>query len=192
MSDNDDVTPTDSEIPNSGLPIGPQPGVNYPIQVLYCGECTMPLEYCEYYPGYEKCKLWLQKNLPDEFERRLKLEGQPTTGSGEEEKKRQKRGGKGVVKTKKKVEKEKKVCMFRSSRGKKKFVTVVTGLKTFDVDLKDASKFFSHKFSCGSSVTGDDEIVIQGDVKDDLLDIITEQWPEIDEDAVDDLGDQSR
>lgn len=48
-----------------------------------------------------------------------------------------------------------------------------------EIDLKDAAKFFSHKFSCGSSVTGDDEIVIQGDVKDELFDIITEQWPEV-------------
>lgn len=48
-----------------------------------------------------------------------------------------------------------------------------------DIDLKDAAKFFSHKFSCGSSVTGDDEIVIQGDVMDELFDIITEHWPEV-------------
>ncbi|UYV63537.1 hypothetical protein LAZ67_2004572 [Cordylochernes scorpioides] len=50
---------------------------------------------------------------------------------------------------------------------------VVQGL-----DLKDAAKKFCHKFSCGSSVTGEDEIVIQGDVKDELLDVITELWPE--------------
>lgn len=37
-----------------------------------------------------------------------------------------------------------------------------------------------------------DEIVIQGDVKDDLFDIIPEKWPEIDEDFIDDLGDQKR
>lgn len=175
-----------------GLPIGPIPGVKYPIQVTYCGECSMPLEYCEYYPNYDKCKEWLQKNLPDVFEQKMKLDTQTSPGTGEEEKKRQKRGGKGMVKAKKKTEKEKKICLSRASRGKKKFVTVITGLKTFEIDLKDASKFFSHKFSCGSSVTGDDEIVIQGDVKDELFDIITEQWPEIDEDAIDNLGDQSR
>ena len=45
-----------------------------------------------------------------------------------------------------------------------------------DIDLKDASKFFSNKFSCGSSIQGEDEIVIQGDVKDDLWDIIPEKW----------------
>jgi density-regulated protein DRP1 len=65
---------------------------------------------------------------------------------------------------------------------------VVVGLSTYEIDLKDAAKFFASKFACGSSVTGTDEIVIQGDVKDDLFDIITEKWPEIDEDSIEDLG----
>ena len=42
--------------------------------------------------------------------------------------------------------------------------------------MKEASKFFAGKFSCGSSISGDDEIVIQGDVKDDLFDILPEKW----------------
>jgi len=61
-----------------------------------------------------------------------------------------------------------------------------------DIDLKVAAKFFGTKFACGSSVTGDDEIVIQGDVKDDLFDVIPEKWAEIDEDVIEDLGDQKR
>lgn len=84
------------------------------------------------------------------------------------------------------------VSVFRAPRGKKKSVTVVCGLSTFGIDLKVASKFFGTKFACGSSVTGDDEIVIQGDVKDDLYDVIPEKWPEIDEDCIADLGDQKR
>ncbi|XP_063221535.1 density-regulated protein homolog isoform X2 [Bacillus rossius redtenbacheri] len=174
----------------SPLPIGPQEGVSYPITVQYCGNCTMPIEYCEYYPEYEKCKHWLEKNLPSEFEKVLKLDD--GGGAGEEEKKRQKRGGKGMMKAKKKEDLPKQVCVFRAPRGKKKSVTVVTGLSTFDIDLKVAAKFFGTKFACGSSVTGDDEIVIQGDVKDDLFDIIPEKWPEIDEDLIEDLGDQKR
>ena len=27
-----------------GLPFGPQAGVSYPLCVVYCGECSMPLE----------------------------------------------------------------------------------------------------------------------------------------------------
>jgi density-regulated protein DRP1 len=44
------------------------------------------------------------------------------------------------------------------------------------IDLKTAARFFSSRFACGSSVTGVDEIVIQGDVKDELIDIIPEKW----------------
>lgn len=202
-----------SEIPEK-LQIGPKAGASYPLSVQYCGNCSMPLEYCEYYPEYEKCKQWLEKNLPVEFER-LKTgatasgttagatgsgEGGAAGGTeaegaaaGEEDKKRQKRGGKGMMKTKKvKDDGPKKICVSRSARGKKKSVTVVTGMATFDVDLKVAAKFFGTKFACGSSVTGDDEIVIQGDVKDDLFDVIPEKWPEIDEDFIEDLGDQKR
>lgn len=69
---------------------------------------------------------------------------------------------------------------------------IIAILSSTDIDLKVAAKFFGTKFACGSSVTGDDEIVIQGDVKDDLFDIIPEKWPSIDEDLIDDLGDQKR
>jgi len=174
---------------------GPQPGVKYPMSVLYCGNCSMPIEYCEYYPEYDKCKQWLEKNLPSEFEKMVKLgEGEEgADGAGtDDDKKRQKRGGKGMMKAKKKDDTPKQVTVSRAPRGKKKSVTVVTGLSTFDIDLKVAAKFFGTKFACGSSVTGDDEIVIQGDVKDELFDIIPDKWPEIDEDFIEDLGDLKR
>ncbi|KAG5889965.1 hypothetical protein JTB14_020253 [Gonioctena quinquepunctata] len=171
------------------LKIGPREGVSYPLQIVYCGNCSMPIEYCEYYPEYDKCKQWLEKFLPTEFEKvKIGDDNNPV----EEEKKRQKRGGKGMIKTKKKEDGPKQVCVSRAPRGKKKSVTVVTGLSTFEIDLKVAAKFFGTRFACGSSVTGDDEIVIQGDVKDDLFDIIPEKWPEIDEDFIEDLGDQKR
>lgn len=100
------------------------------------------------------------------------------------------------MKAKKKDDGPKQVCVSRAPRGKKKSVTVVTGLSSFGtylfefvklfvnenflgIDLKVAAKFFGTKFACGSSVTGDDEIVIQGDVKDDLFDVIPEKWPEV-------------
>jgi len=178
----------------NGLPVGPQPDANYPLEIPYCGECTLPLEYCEFSPTPEKCLLWVEKNLPDLYERLMKqsdADGKDAEGGGEE-KKRQKRGGRGVIKAKKKQQGPQKVMIARSSRGKKKFVTVITGLNTFDIDLKDAAKYFAHKFSCGSSVTGDSEIVVQGDVKDDLFDIIPEKWPEIDEDSIEDMGDMKR
>ena len=38
---------------------------------------------------------------------------------------------------------------------------------------------FAQHFSCGSSVTGEDEVVIQGDVWEDILEFIPEKWPEV-------------
>lgn len=29
--------------------------------------CSLPLEYCEYNSGYDKCKEWLLKNMPEMF-----------------------------------------------------------------------------------------------------------------------------
>ncbi|KAF8760363.1 Density-regulated protein DRP1 [Rhizoctonia solani] len=48
-----------------------------------------------------------------------------------------------------------------------------------DVDLKKAAKLFAQKFATGSSVTknpqGQDEIVVQGDVTDDIVEMIENQ-----------------
>lgn len=88
------------------------------------------LQYCEYYPEYEKCKQWLERNLPSEFEK-VKIDEESGDGGAEEEKKRQKRGGKGMMKAKKKDDGPKQVCVSRAPRGKKKSVTVVTGLSSF-------------------------------------------------------------
>ncbi|KAG0729169.1 Density-regulated protein [Chionoecetes opilio] len=126
--------------------ITPLPGVQYPLSVPYCGNCTMPIEYCEYYPGYDKCKQWLEKNLPDLFEKLMNESGVSGGGVGvgeegaaEEDKKRQKRGGKGMVKKKKVQEGPRKVTVFVAPRGKKRN-TVIMGLKTFgtfaSLDLK--------------------------------------------------------
>ena len=49
------------------LPTGPIDGVEYPLKVVYCGICSLPVEYCQYYPNYDKCREWLETNLPDEF-----------------------------------------------------------------------------------------------------------------------------
>ncbi|XP_074642633.1 density-regulated protein homolog isoform X2 [Tubulanus polymorphus] len=170
----------------------PDPRVRYPLTVLYCGECSMPIEYCEYSANYEECKKWLAENLPAEFEKLSALYDDKATDETEgEKKKRQTRGGKGVNKSKKKVAAPQKICLFRTSRAKKKWTTVITGLSSNEIDIKKASKKFAQKFSCGSSVTGDDEIVIQGYFKDDLWDYVIEEF-KIDEDNMDDLGDKSK
>ncbi|PIK58992.1 hypothetical protein BSL78_04092 [Apostichopus japonicus] len=164
--------------------------IQCPVEVLYCGECSLPVEYCEYHPNYDKCKAWLEKNFPALF-KNLSISGGKGAEQEEDTKKRQKRGGKGVVKTKKKTEPQ-MVAVSRVTRNKKKFVTVIRGLATHDIDLKKASKQFANHFSCGSAVTGEDEIVIQGDVTDEVIELIQKKFPQIDEDSIDDVGEQKR
>ena len=84
------------------------------------------------------------------------------------DKKKQKRGGKAAVKAKKKVEPG-DVKVGRVSRGKKKSVTHITGLLTYEIDLKKTAKLFGGKFACGTSSNEKaDEIVIQGIVSNCL------------------------
>uniref|UniRef100_A0A8C1KKV0 Density-regulated protein n=1 Tax=Cyprinus carpio TaxID=7962 RepID=A0A8C1KKV0_CYPCA len=178
------------------------PDAKYPLKVLYCGVCSLPVEYCEYMPEPAKCKQWLEKNFPDVFAKLTLGNTAPkkeTTGGGgggggeatpvgeEEEKKKQKRGGRGQIKQKKKTVPQ-KVTIAKIPRAKKKYVTRVCGLATFDIELKEAQRFFAQKFSCGASVTAEDEIIIQGDFTDDIIDVIQEKWPEVDDDSIDDLG----
>lgn len=35
-----------------------------PVQVLYCAVCSLPAEYCEFGPDFEKCKPWIVQNAP--------------------------------------------------------------------------------------------------------------------------------
>ena len=129
-------------------------------ELVYCGVCGMPPEYCEFGERYEKCVPWIKEHCP-----RL-LEGV----DGAEKK------AKGVLRKKVVTEDKQRVVITKEMRMKRKAVTVVLGLETFNVKLKDAAKAFGKKFACSSSVketaTGGQEIVIQGDVVYDLPDFI--------------------
>lgn len=87
--------------------------------------------------------------MPNEFEK-IKVADDGQEATGDEEKKRQKRGGKGMMKAKKKDDGPKQVAemeqhywifylshfqisVSRAPRGKKKFVTIVTGVASFGI-----------------------------------------------------------
>lgn len=38
------VANVEASVTASGLPIGPIPGVEYPVIVIYCGNCGLPVE----------------------------------------------------------------------------------------------------------------------------------------------------
>ncbi|KAJ8522913.1 hypothetical protein ONZ45_g588 [Pleurotus djamor] len=71
------------------------------------------------------------------------------------------------------------VTIKRIERNKRKYITAVHGLEAFEVDLKKAAKQFASKFATGASVTknaqGLDEVVVQGDVSDEILEMIEEE-----------------
>ncbi|KAJ3138196.1 Translation machinery-associated protein 22 [Physocladia obscura] len=87
---------------------------------------------------------------------------------------------------KEKKKQEARVIIKRIERTKRKCVIAVSGLESFDVDLKKTAKLFATKFACGSSVTknpaGFDEIIVQGDVQDDIYDLIRKTYKNIPED----------
>ncbi|KAI0920759.1 hypothetical protein AcW1_005062 [Taiwanofungus camphoratus] len=158
-----------------------------PVQVLYCGVCTFPVEYCEFGSRLTRCKEWLQKEHLDLYEKYYSeeaLQAKLGTLSLEAQSKLEKDTAKKEAKAearadaalKKKMASQ--VTVKRIERNKRKFVTSIHGLEAFDVDLKKAAKFFAQRFATGASVTkglqGQDEIVVQGDVSGDIVEMIEE------------------
>jgi density-regulated protein len=107
------------------------------------------------------------------------------------------------------------ITIKRIERNKKKFVTAVSGLEAFGLDLKKVgsqhpgglkkyfvinrkakqmSKEFGKKFATGSSVTkipsGGEEIVVQGDVSDEIEEFLLEKYKEIPEDNIELVDDK--
>lgn len=71
------------------------------------------------------------------------------------------------------------VYIKRVERNKRKYVTVVTGLEAFGLENKKVAKDFGKKFATGASVSkvasGGEEIVVQGDLSDDIEEFILEK-----------------
>ncbi|XP_024386007.1 translation machinery-associated protein 22 isoform X2 [Physcomitrium patens] len=175
-----------------------------PVQVLYCPVCSMPAEYCEFSPEFEKCKSWLIKNAPDLYPQLVqeaadkaaeKLDGLTVggeedgvkgEGSSSEPKKEDevKRLPGGKVKKKEKPE----VVVEKIVRNKRKCVTIIKGLDMFGIKLSEASKKLGKKFASGASVvkgpTDKEQIDVQGDIMYDIVEFITDTWKSVPESAI--------
>lgn len=57
----------------------------------------------------------------------------------------------------------------------------MSGLEPFGLELKKVSKEFGKKFATGSSVTktasGTEEIIVQGDVSEEIEEFLQDKWP---------------
>lgn len=88
------------------------------------------------------------------------------------------------------------VVIKRIERNKRKYVTAVSGLEAFDLELKKVAKEFGKKFATGSSVTktpsGGEEIVVQGDVSDEIEEFLLEKYKQIPEDNIEFIDDKKK
>ena len=79
-----------------------------------------------------------------------------------------------------------KVIIKRVERNKRKYVTAVSGLEAFGLENKKVAKDFGKKFATGASVTklpsGGEEIVVQGDVSEEIEEFILEKYGVVPED----------
>ncbi|GAA0152266.1 hypothetical protein Leryth_009140 [Lithospermum erythrorhizon] len=167
------------------------------IKVLYCGVCGVPPEYCEFGSDFEKCKPWLIQNAPNTYPQLIKdvkdadkvsdqlqstsISDAATSTSKKEEVKRLPGG-----KIKKKDKQE--IIIEKVTRNKRKSITTVKGLELFGIKLSDASKKLGKKFATGASVvkgpTEKEQIDVQGDIAYDIVDFLTETWPDVPETAI--------
>ncbi|RPB17736.1 density-regulated protein DRP1 [Morchella conica CCBAS932] len=177
--------------------------------VLYCGVCTLPPEYCEFGSSAKKCKEWLEENHPDLVASVYNTEAVEaamshlTVDALARAEKAEQAAEKKAIKETAKAERElakklsSKIVLKRVERAKRKHVIVVTGLEAFGLDLKKVAKDFGKKFACGSSVTkgaaaGQDEIVVQGDLSDDILEYIEEKYPEVPVDNIEQVEEKKK
>jgi hypothetical protein len=100
-----------------------------PVEVLYCGICNQPLEYCSLSEEKENCKAWAFKNAPAIY---AKLYGEAAPVI--EEVKKDTEEDKSQAKKKKKkvtIQDEKQIKVSRISRGKSNYITQVYGMHFF-------------------------------------------------------------
>jgi len=166
-------------------PVEPPKEPTPPVQVFYCNVCSFPLEYCEFGSSLTRCKEWLKDERPDLYDKyyseealqakigTLSLAAQ-TKLEKDTAKKEAKAEAKADAALKKKLASQ--VTIRRIERTKRKHVTAIHGLEAFEIDLKKAAKQLAARFATGASVTknaqGLDEIVVQGDVSDEIMDIL--------------------
>jgi density-regulated protein DRP1 len=189
-----------ADVEQSEAPVGPQSR-----HVIYCGVCSLPPEYCEYGGTTSKCQKWLEDKHPDMYEEiwsEEALEAATASLSLDAQKRAardaQKKAAKAEAAEAKEADKLAKsvVTIKRIERNKKKYVTAVIGLEAFGLELKKVAKDLGKKFATGSSVTkvpsGGEEIVVQGDVSDELQEFLVEKYKEIPEDNIELVDDKKK
>ncbi|KAK0544499.1 Translation machinery-associated protein 22 [Tilletia horrida] len=172
---------------------GEGPQAPAPKEVLYCGVCTWPVEYCEFGSSVSKCRSWLEQTHPDIYptiwsEEAIQkgLENLSTKQAEDLKKEVMKKERKAEAKAEKDRAQRagSRIVLTRTQRTKRKATTSIFGLHHFQPPLpalKVVAKGLSSRLATGASVSKStqnpqiDEIVIQGDVADDVRKLILER-----------------
>ncbi|MCJ1246247.1 Translation machinery-associated protein 22 [Trapelia coarctata] len=184
-------------------PVSTEPQARH---VIYCGVCTLPPEYCEFGGTVKKCEEWLEKNYPDMHEKLYSEEAinaSLSTLSLDAQKRAAKDAAKKAAKAAAAEERlaekkaSSKILIKRVERNKRKYVTAVSGLEAFGLDLKKVSKDFGKRFATGASVTKmaggvGEEIVVQGDLSDEIWELLVEGEYEVPERNVECVEDKKK
>nr|OQO26902.1 Translation machinery-associated protein 22 [Rachicladosporium sp. CCFEE 5018] len=173
--------------------------------VIYCGVCTLPPEYCEFGGTTKKCEEWLETHHPDLHDEiyspdaaAAALSTLSVDAQKRAEKDAQKKAAKAVAQEARESEKRatSRITIKRVERNKRKYVTEISGLEHFGIDLKKTAKEFGKKFATGSSVTktasGGEEVTVQGDVSEDVVEWLQENHGEVPEENVECVEDKKK
>jgi density-regulated protein len=89
-----------------------------------------------------------------------------------------------------------KVLIKRVERNKRKYVTVLSGLEAWGLENKKVSKDLGKKFATGASVVkppaGGEEIVVQGDLSEEVEDWILATYKDIPGDNIELIEDKKK
>ncbi|KDN52164.1 eIF1-like protein [Tilletiaria anomala UBC 951] len=188
MSDAQDLDTQGASSSTAQAPVAEQlaPTAPVPLQLVYCQVCTFPPEYCEFGSSVSKCRTWLEKAHPEMYAKVWSDEAITANLANMTAKQAddlEKEAAKKERKAEAKAEKEKaqksalKIILTRAARTKRKATTSVGGLHHFIPPLpamKVVSKGLASRLATGASVSKStsnpnvDEIVIQGDVADEI------------------------
>jgi density-regulated protein DRP1 len=126
---------------------------NTPVSVIYCTICGLPTDFCQYGPTWDKHPGGQSAEATSQQNQAPVV----VTKSA---------GGAVIIKI--------------APRVGRRYLTTISGLEQFDVDLGRACKVFAKKFACGVGKKDDSgEIEIQGDVEESIITTITSNWPQI-------------
>lgn len=147
----------------------PEAPVLQKASVEYCPKCDVPLCYCRFF------KIHGEGAEGEEGEKAEGAEG----GEAEEEKKAPAKGGKGGKKGAKDPKDLPKIEIVVKNRKARKFLTTVSKIEPWGLDLKELQKAISKKMSTSCSTKKKDgmmQIIVQGDASNQLRDVLKTQF----------------